>query len=142
MVKKYDILEHTADAKFKAYGKSLEEAFINSASAMYEILLKDEKISSKFEKKFEKKAQNYEQLLFDFLDELLFLMDTESLVLSKINSLNIVQLKPNLIKLNCDASFDSANNYDIGGNIKAVTYSEIEIKENDSGFELQVVVDI
>ena len=31
---KYKFLEHTADIKFQAFGKSIEKAFVNSAKAI------------------------------------------------------------------------------------------------------------
>lgn len=142
MNKKFEILDHTADAKFKAYGKNLEESFTNAAYAMYKILLKDEVIKPKLKYDFEKESRSLEALLFDFLDELLFLMDTESIVLSEVISVKIRTVKPNLIKLECSAMFDRAIDYDIGGNIKSVTYSEIKVEKKKDGFELQVVVDI
>ena len=41
---KYKFLEHKADAKFQAFGKSLEEAFSNAALAMTSIMTDPKKI--------------------------------------------------------------------------------------------------
>ncbi len=140
--KKYEILDHTADAKFKAFGKTLSEAFKNAAIAMFSILLRDLTIKPKTERKIQLESDSKEKLLFDFLDELLFIMDTESLVLSTIKKLDIITPKTNLYKLTAIIFFDNTKNYDIGGNIKAVTYSEISIVETKNNVTLQVVVDI
>mgnify|MGYP006451174011 FL=1 len=40
-MKNYEFLEHTADEKFRAYGKTLEEAFINAALATAKIMTDD-----------------------------------------------------------------------------------------------------
>ena len=41
---KYKFFEHTADAKFQAYGKSVEEAFSNAALAMFSVITDTSKI--------------------------------------------------------------------------------------------------
>jgi len=47
---KYEFLDHTADAKFRAYGKNIEEAFANSAAALTSIVFDAEKVESKINK--------------------------------------------------------------------------------------------
>ena len=47
MEKKFEFLEHTADIKFRAFGKTLEEVFENSALAVSSIYSKEKKISLK-----------------------------------------------------------------------------------------------
>ncbi len=138
---RYEYLDHTADAKFIAYGDSLEEAFTNSAYAMENILVGDEKVQSKIKRTIKAESESKENLLYDFLDELLFLLDTESLLLSKIEDLKI-EAKNNRYILECKATFDNASGYDISGNIKSVTHSEMKIEESDGNFKIQVVVDI
>ena len=43
--KQYEYLEHTADVKFLAYGKTLEEVFENAALAMFNVMIDTGKIS-------------------------------------------------------------------------------------------------
>ena len=47
---KYKFLEHTADAKFQAFGATLEEAFSNAALAMFSVMTEPEKIKPKLER--------------------------------------------------------------------------------------------
>ncbi|MFP4656178.1 MAG: archease [Candidatus Woesearchaeota archaeon] len=136
---RFEFLEHTADAKFKAYGESIEDAFISSACAMFYILKGDLQIERNIRRKISLQASTYINLLHDFLEEFIFLIDTESLVLSEIESLEIDEER---LSLRCVAHFDKASGYDISGDIKSVTYSEMEIKEEKGKFTTQVVVDI
>ena len=46
-MKKYEFLEHTADTKFRAYGKNLEEQFSNAAIALIAVMFDPEKIEEK-----------------------------------------------------------------------------------------------
>ncbi|MBT4334652.1 archease [archaeon] len=136
-MKKYEYLSHTADAKFRAFGKTIENAFENSAIAMFDILGKTKKVKSVIEKKININSDNQEALLYDFLEELLFLLDTEGLFLHKITDLVI---KEN--SLTCIIEGDDYKNYDLSGDIKAITYNDMSIKKTNNGYEIVVVVDI
>lgn len=135
-MKKYKFLEHTADAKFQAYGKTLEESFANAALAMFAVMTDGKKIKPKIKKKISVKGIDQKQLLYNFLEEFLFLLDTESLLLGKIDK---IKIKEN--KLDAVAFFDKADNYETHGDVKAVTYQEMEIKKEKDKFTVQVVVD-
>ena len=86
---KYKFLNHTADMKFQASGKTLEEAFENSALALLETITKGEKIKAVKRKKIAVKGKDYESLLYNFLEEFLFLLDAEGFIASKIENLEI-----------------------------------------------------
>lgn len=133
----YEYLEHTADAKFRAYGKTIEEAFINSAKAAFGILIECNKVNPKIEKKITLSAKKTESLLYDFIEELLFMLDVDGFLLSDIKDLSI---KDNT--LICTAYGDNYKNYEISGNIKSVTYNDMEIKKTDDGYEITMVVDL
>ncbi|MEK6820605.1 MAG: archease, partial [Nanoarchaeota archaeon] len=74
---KFKFLEHTADMKFQAFGKSLEEAFVNSALAMKEAISGKIRVKSRIKKKIMVKGKDKESLLYNFLEEILFLLDSE-----------------------------------------------------------------
>ncbi len=133
----YEFLEHTADAKFKAYGDNLEQAFMNAAYAMFHILKGEQPVKKKSRKTISLEASSEKALLHDFLSEFLFLIDTESLILSEIAS-----LKMDGLTLECEAFFDKAEHYETTGDIKSVTYSEMEITKRKEKVTVQVVVDI
>ena len=134
---KYKFLKHTADAKFQAFGKTLEEAFANSALAMFSVMTDIKKIKPKIKKSIHVKGIDQKQLLYNFLEEFLFLIDTEFLLLSKVEDIII---KNN--ELNATAFFDKAKEYETHGDVKAVTYQEMEIKREKNKFIVQVVVDV
>lgn len=135
---KYKYLSHTADAKFVAFGKDIDEVFENSALAMFNILGETKKVKPNKKFKININAKNYERLLYDFLEELLFLLETKSLFLSKIKNLKISKN----LSLSCIVEGDNVQNYEIKGDIKAITYSDMDIKKTSKGYEATVVVDI
>jgi SHS2 domain-containing protein len=135
---KYKYLDHTADAKFMAFGKDIDEVFANSALAMSNILGDTSKVKITKIKKIRLKARNYERLLYEFLEELLFLLDTEKFFLHVVEKIKI----SNKFELEATVVGDNYKNYDLKGDIKAVTYSDMEIKRVKKGYEATVVVDI
>jgi SHS2 domain-containing protein len=137
-MEKFKILEHIADGKFQAYGNTLEKAFENSAYAMLSLMTKD-KIKKKIKKKIKIKGKNIEQLLYNFLEELLYLIDSQNFILSKIKKIKINQEK---IELTCEITGDNIKNYEVYGNVKAITYNSMFIKKQKNKFIIQVVVDM
>lgn len=79
---KYKLLEHTADAMVEVYGRDLNEMFQNAAYAMFDQMTDLKKVKPKGELKVRLAADSREQLLVDFLQELLFVNDTEDFVFS------------------------------------------------------------
>ena len=71
-MKKYTLIDHTADIGIKAYGKSLSEAFENAAKGMFDIITDNSDIDSVGQYDIELSADDLEQLLVDFLSDLLY----------------------------------------------------------------------
>jgi SHS2 domain-containing protein len=137
---KYEFLDHTADAKFRAYGSNLEEAFENAALATFSILLNPEKVKPIITKEIKITSAKKTSLLYDFIEELLFLLDTEGFLLNKVENLKINQ-EDNFV-LTCKVYGDSFKNYSISGNVKSITYNDMLIEEKEDNVMLQVVVDL
>lgn len=84
-MKKFIYLEGivTADAAFDAFGKTLEELFENAALATAEVMADLKTVKTKTTKTIEITAENAEQLLFKFLDQIVFLKDSENILFKK-----------------------------------------------------------
>jgi SHS2 domain-containing protein len=138
---KFKYFDHTADAMFESYGKTIEEAFINSGLAMFNIITKIDKVKAVKSFEIQIRADTYEKLLFDFFDELLFYLDTEHIISSKFENMKI-ERRGSHYELFCKVSGDLAENYERHGDIKAPTYNEMSIKEDKKGWVIRAVVDI
>jgi len=139
-MEKYKFLEHTADAKFQAYGRSLEEAFSNAALAMFSIITDTEKVKGNIQKDIECSSKDLKSLHYDFLEELVFLIDTKNFLLHNVKEMNIY--KDEIYFLRAVVEGDEAETYETSGDIKAVTYNEMEIKEEKDKVTVQVVLDL
>src|SRR3989338_4802863 len=136
---KYRYLEHTADAKFQAFGRSLDEAFKNSALAMLNLMCKSEAIKLKQEKKISVNGKDLKALLYNWLEELLFLLDSENFIAGKIKNLEISGKESNY-KLEAMISGNNASAYKFFGEVKAVTYNDMSIKEEKKGKEKRFII--
>ncbi len=138
-MKKYEILDHTADVGVKAFGKTLSEAFENMAEAMFDIITDNSEVESIGGYDMELEASDLEQLLVDFLSELLYLNDAKNLVFGffKID----INEKENKLKAKVYGEKFDFQKHKIGSEIKAVTYHMLEIKKNKK-CSAQVLFDI
>lgn len=82
---RYKLLEHTADAMVEAYGKSLGERFGNAAYAMFDQITDITKVEPRGELRVVLSGDTREQLLVDFLQELLFLHDADGFLFSEFD---------------------------------------------------------
>ncbi len=103
MKRKFEFLEHTADVKIRVYGKSIEKVFENSAYALRKIIIKGKRIKKdkkegdnlrKERYKIKKRkikvfGKDYLSLLYNFLEEIIYLVDAENFLVKKIDKINL-----------------------------------------------------
>lgn len=135
----YEIIDHTADILVKAYGKTLAETFEHAAQAMFDIITDNSDIESVGEYTIELDAPTLDQLLVDWLSELLFLHGAHNTVFGFFH----VSLDRKTCKLSAKVfgeQYDIAK-HRIGVEIKAVTYHLLEVRKK-SPYHVQVLFDI
>lgn len=76
----YKFLPHTADVLFEVKDKTIEKLFIDSAKALNAAQVELKTLEKKKKRKITLESQNLEMLLFDFLQELVFIKDVEQLL--------------------------------------------------------------
>ena len=138
---RYEYLEHTADAKFQAFGSSLDDSFKNAAFAMLNLICNTDKVKAKREKRVIVKGKDLKALLYNWLEEFLFLLDSENFLTSNIRNLKICGKKKDY-KLEATVLGDNVANYETFGEVKAVTYNSMFIKKEKDKVTVQVVVDM
>ena len=135
---KYKFLTHTADVKFRAFGKNIEEMFANSALAMFSSMYEG-KVKENRTSKIKAKGKDFESLLYNFLEELLVLFDSEQFFLSKVKSLKIDKKN---FKLEAEVVGDDSSKYTVHIDVKAITYNDMFVKKQKNNWVCQVVLDV
>ena len=141
MAEKFRFLDHTSDAKFQAYGRTLEEAFSNAALATVSLMWEPAKVETRLNHQVGVQGRDLEQLLVQFLGEIIYLLETRSFLVAAVNDLTIEKTDGGFRLRAIFRGDDRPARYDIFGEVKAVTYNEMRI---DLGcpVTVQVVVDI
>lgn len=133
---KYKLLEHTADAMIEVYGRDLGERFENAAYAMFDQITDLSKVRPTGELKVVMSGETREQLLVDFLQELLFMHDTEDIVFSEFKIKTDGKALEAIVK---GEKFDEKR-HTKRSIVKGVTYHRLEF--NDSEGSLTVLFDV
>ena len=141
MEEKFRFLEHTSDAKFQAFGATLEEAFANAALATASLMWEPEAVDKKTRVPIRVQGRDLEQLLVRFLEEIIFLVETRFFLTAAAEGLRIEKGEDGYF-LEADFWGDaSSDKYQPHGGVKAITYNEMSIVHNER-YTVQVVVDI
>ena len=83
---KYKFLDDlTSDVMYEAYGKDLKELFSNAALALFEVISDISNVNPKLIKKVELKAENLEELMIAWLQELIARVDTDMMFFSEFD---------------------------------------------------------
>ena len=135
----YELIDHTADIGVKAYGKTLSKCFENAAKGMFDIITDNSEIENIGQYTIELKADDLEQLLVDWLSELLFLNSANNLVFGFFK-INLDEKQISLSAKVFGEKYDISK-HKMGAEIKAVTYHMLEVK-NKKPYHVQVLFDI
>lgn len=143
--KKFEFLEHMADAYIVAYGVSLAEAFENAALAMFEVMTETSKIQPKIEEEVVVEAGDEEALLYSWLEELLVRFDVSNRVYSRFRVYELKQYNNNG-KFRLEAkvwgeTFDPQRHPQKVG-VKAITYHRMEIIKQPGKVAVKFILDI
>ncbi len=138
----YKFFDHTADVLFEAEGKDLGELFEAAGLATEETQIDLKGVKQEVEKKIELEKDNIEMLLFDFLQELIFLKDSELLLFSEIK-VNITEKnKKYFLKAELKGEKIDPNRHELKVDVKAVTLHRFEVKKTANGWFCRVILDI
>ena len=129
-----------ADVAFEATGNSLEELFESCALATMQVMVDLKTVDKDVKKEISIKADTIEVLLKKFLDELIFIKDTELLLFSKFDA----DIKKNgAYELHVTALGEKLDmkKHKTGVDVKATTMHMFEIKK-DTKWKARVILDI
>jgi SHS2 domain-containing protein len=131
-------IDHTADVGILVTAPTLGVLFETAAFALTELITDVEGLKLKVERQIQLEENEIETLLVSWLQELLYLLDTEQLVFGRFK----VNVKD--CSLNADVWGEPFNPeiHTSKTEIKAVTYHQLEVIESDQGWKAQVIFDL
>ncbi len=138
MEREYEIIETTADVGIRAFGTDLAQAFANAARAMFSLITELESIRGSIYREVEVTAPDREILLVEWLNELVYLFDTEQ-ILFRAFDINLVA--DNHLQARCYGEKVDRSRHNIKVGIKSATYHMLKIEKNGN-YQVQVLLDI
>ncbi|MGR3219551.1 MAG: archease [Candidatus Anammoxibacter sp.] len=151
MGKNYEFIDHTADLGILVFGNDLNRLFANAAIALSEILTDSSKVEDVTRKEIIVTAIDLEQLMINWLQEVLYYYDVYSFIFKRFEVNDIINLKheegsaaatPFTIKaIGSGETFDHERHL-ILTEVKAATYHQIEVKENNGKWQARIIFDL
>lgn len=140
---KYEYLDHTADVQCHTWGKTLQEAFEVMIPCMFNYMtdLTTVEVDPAVTEEFTVDGHDMQSLLFRYMDEFLFRFCTDGFACRKATILDFDRESFKITVRSEGEKWDPSK-HPQGTEIKAITYSAMQIIEKEDKAELFVIVDI
>jgi SHS2 domain-containing protein len=135
--KRFKLIEHTADVGLVAYGGTLAEAFANAAYGMFSIIAELNTVQETESRHVEISGEDFEGLLFEWLNSLIYLFDVEMLLFKRFD---IIYLDGSLLKAVCHGERCDLTRHHLKTGVKSATYHMLEVDREKN--QVQVIFDI
>ena len=135
----YRIFEHTADLGMEVYGIDERDLFQNAAAAVFDIMTDVNLVRARKEKKIFAEGGDLEELLVNFLREILYMYNGEGLLLKEF----VISGMDNFhIEGTAKGEPFVHDRHHMNIEIKAVTYHRVEIKKTPKTWIGKVIFDV
>jgi SHS2 domain-containing protein len=138
---KYKFLKDVAisEIAFQAFGTSLEKTIANAGIALAEIMANTKKIPLKLQKEFSVEGNDNESLLYNFLEELVYMKDVEGLIFKKFK----IKIREKKLEAKCfGAKLEDIGKNNLKNDVKAITMYMFSLKKKGKNWVATIVVDI
>ena len=135
----FELLEHPADIGFRVHAASLPELFAESARALVFLIVDPSRMELREEFHLRAEAGDSESLLVNWLNEVLYFVDSKRIALG---SFEILRLDPT--QLECVARGEPRDpiKHQAKLIVKAVTYHLLKIESTSNRWSADVYVDV
>jgi len=142
-MKRYDIIDHTADVGITGYGRTLEELFLHMALGMFGLIADVTSIQPMASVPILVQADDLEGLLVAWLKELLYAAERDHLFFMNCRVHQLIPDKPNLC-MSGEATGEAIDHdrHQVFREVKAVTYHELGIRREGDLWVARVIFDI
>lgn len=135
----FELIEHTADVGIRAFGATEEEAFEHAALGMFSLITDPASVRPLTEFPVEAGAEDHETLLVEWLNELLYLFESNGVLFSKFE---VTELGPTGIRGKAWGEPIDLSRHELKSDIKAVTYHMLKVKQENGRWQTAAIFDI
>ena len=138
--KDFEVINHTADIGVVAYGANLSQAFTNAARALFSLITEPESVEETLSWDIELEAPDEESLLVEWLNELIYLFDTEHILFRRFE---IRELGGGWLRAWGYGERVNSSRHQLKTGIKAATYHMLSVSQDEDGvYRVKVIFDI
>jgi len=134
----YETFEHGADIGVRGFGRTMAEAFENTAIALYSVMVNIPAVEANEKRSVTVSAPDNELLLIEWLNALLSISDIEHMVFSKFK----VKMEGESLTGTAWGEKLDQERHEPNIEIKGATYYMLKVTEADGRFVAQCVVDV
>ncbi len=135
----FELLEHTADIGFRTWGGSPAELFENCALALESIAVEMTRAEAAREYPIAAAAADYESLLVAWLNEVLYYLDGERVLMSRFQ---IDEISPERVRGKGWGEPRDDRRHPPRLVVKGVTYHQLAVKQEAGRWTAQVFLDV
>ncbi len=139
MEKQFEVIDHTADIGIVAYGRDLPGLLANAARGMYSLMVDSKKIEARLSKTLELDEGDPEALLVEWLNTLLYELDTERLL---FRDFAIVIKDGRKLTATCAGEKLDLKKHRLRREVKAATYHNLKIENKEGLYTASIIFDI
>lgn len=135
----YETFEHTADLGLRVRANDLETLFADAARGLFSMIVPElETVRPAQQRQFQIAGRELDYLLFDWLNELLYVFDTEHVLFSEFD----VQLTPEGVTVTARGEAFDPSRHELDHEVKAITYHGLRVERQNNACMAEVIVDI
>ncbi len=139
----FELLPHTADVLIRAWGDSLEEAFSYGALGVYEVMTDTRRVEPRIERRLESSGFDLENLLYNWVEDLITLFDMEGFLASQVRVERIWREGGEwMLRAVLRGEPYDPDRHESRALVKAATYHMMRIWRENGRHYVQFVVDI
>ena len=136
---RFEILEHAADVGFRAFGPSLAELFANAGLALESIAMDIDAVEPRQEYPLSAEGEDRESLLINWLNEIVYYMDGRRVVMCRFE---ITEITGTSVRGAGWGEPRDRRRHPVRIVVKAATYHQLRIAEEDGRWVAEVFLDI
>ncbi|MCD6417015.1 MAG: archease [Planctomycetes bacterium] len=131
--------EHTSDLGLRAWGRDLTELFDEAGAGLIELMLDPATVRPKETRQVSAEAEEPEELLIGWLEEVLFALDGEGFAPA---SVRVERMGERRVVGALVGELFSPRRHTIRTRVKAVTYHDVNIHRAQGRLEVRVILDV
>jgi len=136
---RFRTIEHTADIGIEVEADTLADLFAGAAQGMFSIMVPSGTVSPETSRSVNVQANDLEELMFTWLNELLYLLDAEGLLFCRFE---VVEIERGRLAATVSGERIDSERHHLSEEVKAATYHWMKVEQRCGSWFARVIFDV